>query len=71
MIEGHNVADLRSLVSFPTVQEFPILQQVVVSMLMDASDLIEQTTPLILEILNSADPIKKFVVFISLMTIKF
>lgn len=71
IIEGHNVADLRSLVSFPTAQEFPILQQVVLSMLMDASDLIEQTTPLVLEILNSADPAKKFVVLIFLMTIKF
>jgi len=71
MIEGHNVANLRSLVSFPTIQEFPILQQVVLSMLMNASDLIEQTTPLVLEILNSADPAKKFVLFFLLMTSKF
>jgi len=62
MVEGHGVADLRSLVSFPTVQEFPVLQEVVLSMLVGASDLIEHTTSLVLQILNSSDPAKRFVV---------
>ena len=61
MIEGHDVSLLRSLVSYPTEDEFPILQKAVLSMLMDASDLIEETTTLILQLLNSPDPAKECV----------
>jgi hypothetical protein len=61
MIEGHDVAYLRSLVSFPTLLEFPILQKAVLSMLMDASDLIDETTTLVLQLLNSPDPTKECV----------
>jgi hypothetical protein len=61
MIEGHDVAYLRSLVSVPTLLEFPILQKAVLSMLMDASDLIDETTTLVLQLLNSPDPTKECV----------
>ncbi|KAJ7825006.1 hypothetical protein B0H13DRAFT_1918837 [Mycena leptocephala] len=56
----HN-KELMQLVSLPSEDEFPVLREVVASYFSTVTDLIEHTNEVVLQCLNSADPIKEWV----------
>lgn len=55
-IKGHDIDGLRSLASHPTRLEFPWLKQALVHLLFEASDLMETTHEIALQMLNTPHP---------------
>jgi hypothetical protein len=58
-LAGHIPKNLRQLVSFPTVAEFPTLKKYVAQLLHDCCALIKETPVLVLQKLNSPDMAKR------------
>lgn len=55
-IEGHDIDGLRQLASLPTLLEFPWLKQALVHLLCEASDLMDLTHEIALQMLNTPHP---------------
>jgi hypothetical protein len=58
-VQGYNTAELVALVTHPKREEFPGLLHAAKHLFEGATQLIDETPELILQILNSADPDKK------------
>jgi hypothetical protein len=65
-VKEHDAQQLCDLVAMPKAPEFPGLQTAIQQYFERATALIEQTDELVLQRLNTADPVKRCVMVISL-----